>query len=157
TNVVPKEGSNRYSGYMYTTYGNQPLESNNITPTLAGQGLTTSGFKRQWDFNPALGGPIVNDKLWFYGSCWNVRKDQLISGAYYNLTPTNPVFATFGSDSRLLPRWVYTPDSNSPAHSQVTDANHTLRLTWQATTKNKLSMFYDIEPHRIYNRNLTGT
>ena len=66
TNIIPKEGGNRYSGSLFVTYGNEHFQSNNISPELEALGLSTNGIKEQWDYNPSFGGPIEANKLWFY-------------------------------------------------------------------------------------------
>ena len=40
-----------------------------------------------YDYNPAVGGPIKKDKLWFYSAfrAWGVN--QGIAGTYFNATP----------------------------------------------------------------------
>ena len=40
-----------------------------------------------WDVNPAGGGRILRDRLWFYGSFRYWGSEQFIAGAYPNQTP----------------------------------------------------------------------
>ena len=142
TNIIPKEGGNRYSGSLFVSYGNEHFQSNNISPELEALGLSTNGIKEQWDYNPSFGGPIKANKLWFYASYRDWGADQFISGSYYRLGPLN---------------WTYTPDKTKPAHSKITDKSYNTRLTWQASEKNKVSLFVDVQPHIIWNRNALGT
>src|SRR6185436_10993457 len=59
-----------------------------------------------------------------------------------------------GVFENLTPRdWVYTPDLNRPAPNKITDLSYNLRTTWQATPKNKISVFIDSQPHTFWNRN----
>src|SRR5262245_22523514 len=60
---------------------------------------------------------------------------------YVNLTPTG---------------WAYTPDTTRPAYVRQTDGNAGLRLTWQATPRNKFNGFVDWQPHTHYNRNYSS-
>ena len=66
-NVVPKEGGNTFSGYVGANYTNKHLQGNNVTDELIARGLTSpTGLQEIYDFNPALGGPIRKDRLWFF-------------------------------------------------------------------------------------------
>ncbi len=141
TNVIPKEGSNRFTGSMFLTYGNEHLQSNNVTDAQKARGLSSNGIKEQWDYNPSFGGPLKENKLWFFSSYRNWGADQFISGSYYRLGPMS---------------WTYTPDKTRPAHSKVSDKSYNTRLTWQASQKNKFSVFFDVQPHIIWNRNALG-
>ena len=76
-----------------------------------------------YDVDPALGGPIKKDVLWFFGSVRVWKTDQNIAGQFYNLNPP-------GSH-------VYTPDLSRPAYEGDRDGNQSLRLTWRASPKNK--------------------
>ncbi len=68
--AVMKSGSNTFHGSARGSYENLSWQGNNVTPELAGQGITNPnpiaapGF---YDYNFDLGGRIVRDKLWFYG------------------------------------------------------------------------------------------
>ena len=146
TNIVPKEGGNRLSGMFFGTYGNEHMGANNVSDELAAAGLSSNGIKEQWDWNPAVGGPIVQDRLWFFSSYRNAGANQFISGAFYNVTPQ----PTPGRP------WFYTPDRSRPATSKVTDISYSTRITVQATPRNKVTGFFDSQPHHIWNRNLVG-
>src|SRR5262249_228391 len=68
TNTIPKEGGNTIRGNLFTNFANDRFQANNLTQDLTKQGLTrVNSVDRIWDFNPTLGGPIVKDRLWFYG------------------------------------------------------------------------------------------
>jgi len=141
TNVIPKEGGNQYNGSFFASYGNQHFQSNNISPALAARGVSSNGIKEQWDYNPSFGGPLKRDKLWFFSSYRDWGVDQFISGSYYRLGPLD---------------WTYTPDKTRPAHSKISDKSYNTRLTWQASPRNKVSLFADVQPHIIWNRNALG-
>src|SRR5205823_2548116 len=70
TNTVPKEGGNRVRGYFLGNFTNENFTFNNLTDALRDNGnglLAVPKPYRYWDFNPTIGGPIIQDKLWFYG------------------------------------------------------------------------------------------
>jgi hypothetical protein len=143
TNLIPKEGSNRYSAFMFVGYGDHNTQADNLTDALRARGLTAvNSLKKLYDVNPAWGGPLVRDKLWFYNAYRYWGSTNYIAGLYYNASPT---------------AWTYTPDPTRQATTRVVDGSSNLRLTWQMTSKNKVSLFYDNQPHCTCNRNFSST
>src|SRR3989442_357400 len=68
-NIIPKQGGNRFAGYFLANFANDKLQSNNLDDALKAQGATDPAVtKKVWDVNPAVGGSIKEDKLWFYTS-----------------------------------------------------------------------------------------
>ena len=143
TNLIPKEGSNRFSGFSFVGYGDHRLQANNLTDDLKSRGLTSvNSLKKIYDINPAWGGPLLKDKLWFYNAYRYWGSINYIAGLYYNATPTG---------------WYYTPDPTRQATTRVVDGSSNLRLTWQVTPRNKFGIFYDNQPHCTCNRNFSAT
>jgi hypothetical protein len=138
TNVIPKEGGNRYTGYFFTAETTGSMVGNNVSPALQAEGFSQAGLKESWDNTPAGGGPILKDKVWFYASARASGLEQYIPNLYVNLTPKG---------------WVYTPDHSQPAWVEQKNGNGGLRLTWQASPRNKFSAFSDWQPYTNYNRN----
>ena len=60
---------------------------------------------------------------------------QTRAGIYDNATPLG---------------WVYTPDPTRGAFIKVTNVSRNARLTWQATPRNKISLFVDSAPHAFW-------
>lgn len=143
TNIIPKEGSNSFSGLLYLSYTDEHLQADNLTDDLRASGLTAvGGLKKLSDVNPAFGGRILRDKLWFYSAVRYAENSQYIAGLYYNADPT---------------AWVYRPDLGRPAFVKVLDKDVNTRLTWQATAKHKLSFYYGQQPHYVFQRNYSST
>ena len=81
--------------------------------------------------NPAGGGPILADKLWFFGSArWQANKSY-IAGLYPNLNAGDPN------------AWLYAPDTSGRVSDSVTQQNGSVRLTWQADAKNKVGLYFE--------------
>ena len=139
TNIIPKEGGNIFSGSFYTAFSSSSLTKANLTPELSAMGFSgnsLSNLKKLYDVQPAFGGRIFRDKLWFFMS-WRESGTTLTrAGVYDNLTPRG---------------WVVTPDLNRPALTKLTTGSKNIRLTWQASPKHKISVFTDFEPMNTYN------
>ena len=71
-NQVPKDGGNRFSGSFFLSYQGSGLQSDNRTDQMKAiqpNGLpliAIAGTAYDWQANPAFGGPIMKDKVWFF-------------------------------------------------------------------------------------------
>lgn len=132
-NVVPREGSNTLSGYFFAAYSNGPMQSHNVTDDLRARGLQPQfKNKRIYDVNPAVGGRVKRDKLWFFASqrTWDVKVPRPTPADYWNKTDNTPS---------------YTPDFDRPFFQRNPRRSNQLRLTWQATDKHKIVVSDDIQ------------
>ena len=85
-NMIPKDGGNTFSGSFYGGMTDGSWQANNFNEDLAARGQEPGqGISNIHDFNPAVGGPIIQDRLWYFGSFRNISVDQFSSGA---VTPT---------------------------------------------------------------------
>src|SRR6188472_166509 len=68
-NIVPKSGGNRFSGSAFYSTAGDWSTSNNVDDALRAVGITTPPVLRtNFDISGSLGGPIVKDRLWFFGT-----------------------------------------------------------------------------------------
>jgi len=66
-NVVPKSGGNTMRGSLFASGTGSKLQSNNVTPELAAQGvMAATPFSKVYDVSATFGGPIVRDRLWYF-------------------------------------------------------------------------------------------
>ncbi len=67
---VIKSGGNNFSGMYLLSWQDGAFQGNNVTQDLINQGYVPSSnkFTRYNDVSLDLGGPIIRDKLWFYGA-----------------------------------------------------------------------------------------
>jgi hypothetical protein len=82
-NLVVKRGTNKYSGMVRGYYDDENMESDNVPDELRSQGITheTSDHNKQIsDYGFDLGGPIMRDKAWFYGS-YSIQDVRLVRRA----------------------------------------------------------------------------
>lgn len=130
-NVVPKEGGNTLTGYLNVSFANAALQGVNTTPELLGRGLQPIlKIRKIYDVNPAVGGRIIRDRLWFFASRrqWDSQYPAPTPGNYYNKTQ-----GTFA----------YTPDFDRPFFRRNPRSSNLLRLTLQATQKQKVTVADD--------------
>ncbi|HKF66390.1 MAG TPA: TonB-dependent receptor [Vicinamibacterales bacterium] len=131
-NIVPKTGGNRISGSVFFSGTGQHLQSNNVTPELAAQGLpAATPLQKVYDLNAAGGGPIKQDKVWYYVNARTQGSTRLIAGVQNNLNAGDPS------------KWLYAADPNNQMYSDRTWENVSGRVTWQITPRNKFGAFWD--------------
>ena len=134
-NMIPREGGNSFSGSFFTTYANDNFQSDNTTQALLDAGLPEANTITQVrDLNGAVGGPIKRDKLWFFASVRFEGAEKEVAGNFHMTDPLaytwNPRLGAEGN-----------ADLNSPG---IDDLNHQMwstRLTWQASTVNKIALY----------------
>ncbi len=79
-NFVTKRGTNQFHGNVHGYFTHEDLASSNVPDELAATGITsdTANHNKQVaDYGFDLGGPIVKDKLWFWGS-WGKQDIRLV-------------------------------------------------------------------------------
>jgi hypothetical protein len=117
-NMIPREGGNQFHGAIFGSGATSSFQSNNLNPQLMALGLTAQNkIDTIYDFNPGMGGPILKDRLWFYGS-----------------------FRRWGANN-------YLANTFTPEGTQALDDNRltdiALRLTGQITKNQKATVSYD--------------
>ncbi len=133
-NIVGKQGGNMFAGSFFVSGSGDKFAGSNLTPELQAQGLSASLVPlKLWDINPSFGGPIVRDKLWFFGTYRYQMNRQSVASMWNNKN---------AGDST---KWTYTPDFNSQAVDDGTWNNGSLRLTWQPTPRNKIQAWTDVQ------------
>ena len=131
-NVLPKEGGNRLSGTLFASGVTSGMVGSNFTPELQARGLSTPGVTRKvWDFNLGIGGPIAKDRVWFYANLRDEGSERTVPGMFANKNAGDPT------------KWLYEADTTRPAVLAASYRVTALRLTAQATPRNKFSVFYD--------------
>jgi hypothetical protein len=131
-NVVPRTGGNKFTGSLFSSGANSAMQGSNFTDELRAAGLRDPNeLIKAWEVNGAIGGPIVRDRLWFFLSAKDQGTRLYVSGMYYNKNEGNPN------------AWTYEPDLSRRAIYDGTWIQVPLRLTLQATPRNKFNIFWD--------------
>src|SRR4029077_262399 len=128
-NMITKTGGNRWNGSTTFTYLNDSLQGRNDTdPTLQKDGFPPHGHTSDFvsDINVAAGGPLVQNKVRFFGSFrdWRVHQNVPVQNSQSVLDQTN-ITSGLGN------------------------------VTWQANQNNRITGFYSRQryskPNRLLN------
>jgi hypothetical protein len=128
-NMITKTGGNRWNGVTTFTWTGDSLQGRNDTsPTLQKYGFRPSGNTSDFvsDINLSAGGPLVKNKLRFFGSFrdWRIHQNVPVQNAQVVLDQTN-----------------------------ITDGLG--NFTWQANQNNRFTGFYSRQryskPNRLLN------
>ena len=133
-NIIPREGGNTFSGSLFLAGTNEDLQSNNIDAELRALGLVSaSSVKSNWEVNPAFGGPLLRDRLWFFASGRSASVNNYIANSVAN--------ANAGDRGSFA----FAPDTSYKGSRDTLWQNVNARVTWQMNPKNKVSLFVDAQ------------
>jgi hypothetical protein len=136
-NMVAKDGGNIFSGTTTFAYVGPSLETSNVNDALLARHLDpqrVGSVKKFRDTAAALGGPLRQNKLWFFVAFREGVTQQFAEGVYWN---------KLKQPASLL----YEPDLTRPAHSNDFSKDVSFRLTWQAAQKHKIVIGNSFQPN----------
>jgi hypothetical protein len=132
-NIIGKSGGNTFAGTFFINGSGGAFVSDNLSAAQKASGLSAPLKPKQlWDINPSFGGPIKRDRLWFFGSYRYQYNRQTVASMWDNKNA--------GDNTK----WVYAPDFTKQSEDDGVWKNHSLRLTWQATPRNKIVGWTDL-------------
>src|SRR5262245_47849961 len=83
-NVIPREGGNQFSGTAFLSWAGSQFQSDNINASLKARGVPAPDkVHRYIDENVALGGPILRDRVWFFGAQRSWYAARVLGGSTY--------------------------------------------------------------------------
>ena len=145
-NAIPKAGGNSFSGTLLANGSGPSLQGDNVTDRLQARGLlgASTTLKKLYDINGAVGGPLKQDRLWFYATSRYFTNEYFLAGRFY---PTDVTATQRTNDpSQQAFAGTYTYDNNG-------------RLTLAISEKQKISGWYayqyKVDPHwllQIFNQ-----
>jgi hypothetical protein len=145
-NMVPRDGGNTFRGSMIFNYATEGFGSDNCGSAGIGQPCTRSNLSGSktfnsanaitnvdviqdiWDVNPTIGGPIKKDKIWFNYTFRHWGSTKTKTDAYFDSNPS---------------QFVYTPDFTRPGLDDGHIVSNAIRVSYQATSKDKFSTYFD--------------
>ena len=137
-NAIPKAGGNSFSGTLLANGSGPSLQGNNVTDRLQARGLlgASTTLKKLYDINGAVGGPIKQDRAWFYVTSRYFTNEYYLAGRFY---PTDVTAIQRTNDpSQQAFAGTYTYDNNG-------------RVTLAISEKQKISGWYayqyKVDPH----------
>ena len=90
-NLIPRSGGNTFAGTAFGSFAGDWSRGDNLNDELRGFGLTeTPGIIQAHDASLAYGGPILRDRLWFYGSYRNLDTQTAVEGITANANAGDP-------------------------------------------------------------------
>jgi hypothetical protein len=133
-NIIPKTGGNTFSGTGFMSYAGEWGQSSNIDDFL--RSLTPPfgeqpALIKSYDTNIAVGGPILRDRVWFYGNSRAIGTYQEQQNLYVNQNAGNPN------------AWTWVKGETPSVRNSTSKTLNAVRLTWQATQKNKFGFYID--------------
>jgi carboxypeptidase family protein len=131
-NEVPRDGGNAFHGLVDLSGSTSSLQGSNLTPFLQSRGATASSHIQQlWDYGFGVGGSVIRDRLWFFAS-YRHWGNKTTSPSLQNNADVN----------------AYTYKTTGVAALQNNlYRNENIRLTWQATPRNKFTAQIEAENH----------
>jgi hypothetical protein len=131
-NIIPREGGNTFRGSIFATGVNRDFQSSNYSDDLRRRGLAVpNSLKLAYDVNPSVGGPLRQDRLWFFTSARFQANKNYVAGIYYNKNAGDPT------------KWTREPDLTRQGVYSLRQESGNLRLTWQAAERHKVSGYFE--------------
>ncbi len=133
-NIVPKSGGNEFRGSGFYSTSGDWATSNNIDSELESLGITQPPtLRKNWDASGSLGGPILRDRLWFFGNVRNWGNAAVVSDIFAN---------RYAGDAS---RWDYAVDRSIESRTAEARLIYAGRLTAQVTPRNRVTFSHDYQ------------
>ena len=133
-NIVPRSGGNTFAGQAFMNTAGSWSRGNNLNDELRAIGITeTPGIIKSYDGSVSLGGPIVRDRLWFYGSYRKLNTETAVVGIVGNANAFD------------LSRWDWVRDDSVTARQSVGRSMYIGRITAQPAVKHRVSVNWEYQ------------
>ncbi len=129
-NMVPKSGTNNLHGYGTVYFGTDGVQSDNVDDNLRRRGVDRASNLHQYlDAGVDLGGPIVRDRLWFWGAFRWQDIERFVTGTQ-NPDGSFPIDRTY----------LWYPS---------------LKVDWRAAEAHRLSTYFNMQQKKRFNSGLS--
>ena len=129
-NIIPKSGTNAIAGSGSLYYGDDRIQSDNVDEALRALGVNRASNLHQYlDTGFDIGGPIVHDRVWFWGAYRYQEVENFITGT------TNPD-GSFPIDRTYL----WYPSA---------------KINWKPVSSHNLSGYFNMAQKKRFKRSLS--
>jgi hypothetical protein len=137
-NIVPRSGGNMFEGQAFVNFSNDSMRGSNLTSELTapppGPNLREPpGIIKAYDTNVSYGGPIVRDRLWFFGSYRKLNTETASPGLVGNANAFN------------LARWDWVRDDSLTGRLSAGRSIYIGRVTAQVAAKHRVSVNWEYQ------------
>ena len=123
-NIVPKSGGNQFRGSAFSSISGDWATANNVDAQMQGYGITQPpALRSNWDVSGSIGGPLKQDRLWFFANVRAWANAQVVDGIFAN---------QFAGDAS---HWDYAADQSIEARVAESRKIYAGRLTAQLTPR----------------------
>jgi carboxypeptidase family protein len=142
-NLVPKSGGNTFAGTAFYSGTSSRFQSNNIDDALRAVNITQpAAIRGNWDGSGSGGGPLMRDRIWFFGNARSYGNSQVVEGARPN---------QYAGDAS---QWTYLADPNVEVRRIDVKLDLSARITAQVTPKTRVSFSHQWQD-RCFGSSLT--
>jgi hypothetical protein len=132
-NIIGRQGGNTFAGSFFINGSGSAFVNDNLSAEQIAKGLSTPlKPKKLFDINPSFGGPIKRDRLWFFATYRYQMNRQTVASMWDNRNA--------GDNTK----WTYDPDFSRQSEDDGEWRNHSVRLTWQVSPRNKIVGWTDL-------------
>jgi hypothetical protein len=131
-NLVPRSGGNSFRGQAFVNNAGDWSRGDNLNAQLTapppGPNLKeTPGIINAYDASASYGGPILRDRLWFFGSYRTLETAAAVPGVVYNANAFNAA------------RWDWIADPTVAARTLQGRESYIGRINMQVSAKHRVS------------------
>ena len=131
-NLIPRTGGNSFRGQAFVNNAGDWSRGDNLTPELRapspGPNLSeTPGIINAYDASVSYGGPVLRDRLWFFGSYRSLETAAAVPGVVLNANAYNAT------------RWDWVADPTVTARTLQGRESYIGRISMQVTAKHKVT------------------
>jgi hypothetical protein len=135
-NLVPKDGGNQWRGGFKFAKSPSDWQGDNLSDDLRAFNVTAvDKISNFYEINVEQGGPILRNKLWFFGAFRKAQYDKPIANTYYA-----PEGVPFPVGYRQCSTGAIECEQGI---SDEKMDNPVVRLTWQMSERNKVAAYMD--------------
>lgn len=154
-NAVTKSGTNTFKGSAYTYHYNEDMRGNRA----GGEDLGDRGIDRKHVYGATLGGPIIKDKLFFFGNFeyqkiptvateWKASEDGVEdAGNYISRTKLSDMERV---SKHVAEKYGYNTGSWTNFPADESNVKFLARVDWNITREHKLAVRYNYTKNQYW-------